>query len=327
MRGSATIKINKVVQNAPAGDTTSFSYSTTGALTPSTFSLQGGGSRTYSALVPGSYSVSDAAQVAPWDFVSLTCTAAGGATYCATKHAVVGLSEAIRAEMRKTDIDVSIVMPVVVNTELGSGLQKTRGVKVVEPLKRHRLTYADAARKNRVEIDYEAVSPPVMFADGNHFEQAMRGRGTLTLRGATFAVDCYTLRDRSWGKPRPEDSLPLPAASWTQGIFGDDLAFSANIFDQADTKYQLWAVPVSLRARKKAQRNMARAASAKDPNSVGNLSTRAATDQVMDELRELKEARSTEPTAQGEPAVRWAYEIIAPALVGAVLLVVLVATG
>jgi NAD(P)-dependent dehydrogenase (short-subunit alcohol dehydrogenase family) len=57
----------------------------------------------------------------------------GGATYCATKHAVVGLSEAIRAEVRKSDIDVSIVMPVVVNTELGSGLQKSRGVKVVEP--------------------------------------------------------------------------------------------------------------------------------------------------------------------------------------------------
>jgi NAD(P)-dependent dehydrogenase (short-subunit alcohol dehydrogenase family) len=56
----------------------------------------------------------------------------GGATYCATKHAVVGLSEAVRAEVRSTDIDVSIVMPVVVNTELGSGLQKS-GVKVVEP--------------------------------------------------------------------------------------------------------------------------------------------------------------------------------------------------
>src|ERR1700757_1425703 len=53
----------------------------------------------------------------------------GGATYCATKHAVVGLSEAVRAEVRSTDIDVSIVMPVVVNTELGSGLRKTRGVK------------------------------------------------------------------------------------------------------------------------------------------------------------------------------------------------------
>ncbi len=57
----------------------------------------------------------------------------GGATYCATKHAVVGLSEAIRAEYRSTGIDVSIVMPVVVNTELGSGLQRTRGIKVVEP--------------------------------------------------------------------------------------------------------------------------------------------------------------------------------------------------
>jgi NADP-dependent 3-hydroxy acid dehydrogenase YdfG len=57
----------------------------------------------------------------------------GGATYCATKHAVVGLSEAIRAEIRQTDIDVSIVMPVVVNTELGSGLNRTRGIKVVEP--------------------------------------------------------------------------------------------------------------------------------------------------------------------------------------------------
>jgi len=58
---------------------------------------------------------------------------AGGATYCATKHAVVGLSEAIRAEVRGTDIAVSIVMPVVVNTELGSGLPETRGVKPQQP--------------------------------------------------------------------------------------------------------------------------------------------------------------------------------------------------
>jgi NADP-dependent 3-hydroxy acid dehydrogenase YdfG len=57
----------------------------------------------------------------------------GGATYCATKHAVVGLSEAIRAEVRGTDIEVSVVMPVVVNTELGSGLPKARGFKPVEP--------------------------------------------------------------------------------------------------------------------------------------------------------------------------------------------------
>jgi NAD(P)-dependent dehydrogenase (short-subunit alcohol dehydrogenase family) len=57
----------------------------------------------------------------------------GGVTYCASKHAVVGLSEAIRAELRGTGVDVSVVMPVVVHTELGSGLGETRGFKAVEP--------------------------------------------------------------------------------------------------------------------------------------------------------------------------------------------------
>jgi NADP-dependent 3-hydroxy acid dehydrogenase YdfG len=57
----------------------------------------------------------------------------GGATYCATKHAVVGLSEAVRAELRDTGVEVSVVMPAVVNTELGSGLVEARGVRVSEP--------------------------------------------------------------------------------------------------------------------------------------------------------------------------------------------------
>jgi NAD(P)-dependent dehydrogenase (short-subunit alcohol dehydrogenase family) len=57
----------------------------------------------------------------------------GGATYSASKHAVVGLSEALRGELRGTGIDITIVMPVVVNTELGSGLQRARGIRKVEP--------------------------------------------------------------------------------------------------------------------------------------------------------------------------------------------------
>ncbi len=57
----------------------------------------------------------------------------GGATYCATKHAVVGLSEAVRAEVRDTEIEISCVMPAVVNTELGSGLVESRAVKVSQP--------------------------------------------------------------------------------------------------------------------------------------------------------------------------------------------------
>lgn len=57
----------------------------------------------------------------------------GGATYCGTKHFVVGVSEAVRAELRDSAVEVSCVMPGIVNTELSSGLQQARGVKNVNP--------------------------------------------------------------------------------------------------------------------------------------------------------------------------------------------------
>ncbi len=61
--------------------------------------------------------------------------APGGATYSATKHAVVGLTEAVRGELRLmgAHIDLSYVMPYVVNTELGSGLGQARGFSNLEP--------------------------------------------------------------------------------------------------------------------------------------------------------------------------------------------------
>lgn len=57
----------------------------------------------------------------------------GIATYSATKHAVVGLTEAVRAECRDTGVELSYVMPITVNTQLIEGLQDQRGVKRVEP--------------------------------------------------------------------------------------------------------------------------------------------------------------------------------------------------
>jgi NAD(P)-dependent dehydrogenase (short-subunit alcohol dehydrogenase family) len=54
------------------------------------------------------------------------------ATYCAAKHGVVGLSEAVRQELRGTAVEVSVVMPSVVNTELTTGLANSR-VKNIEP--------------------------------------------------------------------------------------------------------------------------------------------------------------------------------------------------
>jgi NAD(P)-dependent dehydrogenase (short-subunit alcohol dehydrogenase family) len=57
----------------------------------------------------------------------------GIATYSATKHAVVGLTEAVRAEYRDDGIEFSYVMPITVNTQLIEGLEDQRGVKRVEP--------------------------------------------------------------------------------------------------------------------------------------------------------------------------------------------------
>jgi NAD(P)-dependent dehydrogenase (short-subunit alcohol dehydrogenase family) len=53
-----------------------------------------------------------------------------GATYCATKFGVYGLSEAVRAELRDHEVEVSVVMPGIVRTELSVGLQ-SRGIKAI----------------------------------------------------------------------------------------------------------------------------------------------------------------------------------------------------
>ena len=57
----------------------------------------------------------------------------GIATYSGTKHAVVGFTEAVRAELRDSGIELSCVMPVTVNTALTEGVSDTLGVKKVQP--------------------------------------------------------------------------------------------------------------------------------------------------------------------------------------------------
>ena len=78
---------------------------------------------------------------------------AGGATYSATKHAVVGLTEAVRGEMRLMGVPVqlSYVMPSVVKTELGSGLGQVRGLSELEPSEVAE-AIVDALRFGTVEV-------------------------------------------------------------------------------------------------------------------------------------------------------------------------------
>ncbi|MFF7676469.1 MULTISPECIES: PH domain-containing protein [Streptomycetaceae] len=120
-------------------------------------------------------------------------------------------------------------------------------------------------------------------------------------------------------------------ASWG-AVEGLRSGYSTELFVEGK-KYQLWAVPVSMRARKRAARARTRAAAAGDPGATLGArpgapdTTRAWSDRVVDELRELAERHGAREGAPSEVTVRWAYEVIAPAVAGAVVLIVLMAIG
>lgn len=126
-------------------------------------------------------------------------------------------------------------------------------------------------------------------------------------------------------------------------------SFTNEVRTKSGGKYQLWAVPVSLRGRKKAERRAASAArrSARGGAGLGGGlgargagfaglaargaddtgPSRAESDKVMDDLRDLLDRCGNEEPAQGGTTIRWAYEVAAPTLAGAVLLVILLVTG
>ncbi|MFF1452058.1 PH domain-containing protein [Streptomyces sp. NPDC058274] len=142
----------------------------------------------------------------------------------------------------------------------------------------------------------------------------------FTLRPAVYANE-DRLRVRN-----PFRLIVLPWATVASLRSG----YSNEVIDASGTKYQLWAVPVSLRGRKRAARRQARGAAADSSGRTSAIATespRAQGDQIMDDLRELAGTRAAAQTSQGEVTVRWAYEVVGPAVAGAVLLVILLLMG
>jgi NAD(P)-dependent dehydrogenase (short-subunit alcohol dehydrogenase family) len=87
--------------------------------------------------------------------------AAGGATYAATKHAVVGLTESLIQEYHGMGIEFSIVMPIGVNTELYSGMAQIRGFKTPEP-EDVAAAIVEALQRPRVEVYVPKSMQPVI---------------------------------------------------------------------------------------------------------------------------------------------------------------------
>ncbi len=79
----------------------------------------------------------------------------GGATYCATKFAVVGLCESVRNELSGTGVGVTCVMPGPVKTELAAGIGNARGVRWLLPSE-----VGDGITKAIAEKQAEVWLPP-----------------------------------------------------------------------------------------------------------------------------------------------------------------------
>jgi PH (Pleckstrin Homology) domain-containing protein len=162
----------------------------------------------------------------------------------------------------------------------------------------------------------------------------------FTLRPAVYA-GAERIRIRN-----PFRTITLP---WSQ-VDSVRASYSTELFT-GGRKYQLWAIPVSLRARKRAARQDARAKAAGEererqspfglppvparrrppipgePGADGTI--RSYADQAIAELRDLSDRHPApeDPPDRAPAAVRWAYELIAPSAAGALTLAALIAAG
>ncbi|MET0782413.1 MAG: hypothetical protein ABWZ16_12965 [Microbacterium sp.] len=104
-------------------------------------------------------------------------------------------------------------------------------IRVIEPLMSYDLVHDDRDRL-RVDLRFEALEPPIPLRSGeppypaaHHFDQTGHVTGTIRLDGETIDVDCYAMRDRSWG-PRPERGYNRIGYVWAANPAVGFLAYS-----------------------------------------------------------------------------------------------------
>ena len=83
-------------------------------------------------------------------------------------------------------------------------------IRVIESCKSYALGYDDGDRL-QASLRFDGVMPPEpltavgsTFGSAHHFDQFGRVTGALILHGEKIAIDCFGMRDRTWGT-RPED--------------------------------------------------------------------------------------------------------------------------
>ncbi|MFE2723784.1 PH domain-containing protein [Kitasatospora sp. NPDC059327] len=155
-----------------------------------------------------------------------------------------------------------------------------------------------------------------------------------------FPVIAYTLRpavrvnDRRLVVRNPLRTITAPWAS----VDALRAGYSVELLTGGH-KYQVWAVPVSLRQRKRANRIQQRGGTEQHASRLGAAfgrpapsvvegapdPNRAWSDQVVAILQETAERNAANPAAAGPVVVRWCWWIIAPTLLGLAALITAIA--
>lgn len=104
------------------------------------------------------------------------------AVYCGTKHAVIGITEAVRREHLDSGVDFTYVMPSIVATELTSGTRALRYPPPVQPTE-VAAAVVEALRSGRIEV----FVPP--FVRTSRLLPALLPRRAVEALGRLFGVD------------------------------------------------------------------------------------------------------------------------------------------
>jgi hypothetical protein len=100
--------------------------------------------------------------------------------------------------------------PNLLDLQVGSGLS----IECLTPLEHYRIRHSGP--HSSLSLEFEAMMPPNpvapeespgMFA--GHFEQSGHVTGELVIRERKISIDCYSIRDRSWGPRQMPEELRL----------------------------------------------------------------------------------------------------------------------
>ena len=98
-------------------------------------------------------------------------------------------------------------------------------VKMLRPLMDYQVTYRDADADFSLELEHRSVHAPQRFTPGEapamhnpHLDQLGHVTGELVLRGERIPVDCWSIRDRTWG-PRGGRHSQSQKAEYVRGEY------------------------------------------------------------------------------------------------------------